>query len=98
MAKKSAEKEHKGASDAPDLSSLIKDINSFIKANAKIEVENLGEHDFIPEFLNTGNYALNWAVCGKMLDGGVPMTKVFELFGDPGCLHEDTEIEISIEK
>lgn len=85
MAKKTiAEKEPKSTSEIPDLSSLIKDINSFIKTNAKIEVENLGEHDFIPEFLNTGNYALNWAICGKMLDGGVPMTKVFELFGDPG--------------
>lgn len=84
MAKKAAEKELNSSSNVPDLSSLIKDINSFIKTNAKIEVENLGEHDFIPEFLSTGNYALNWAICGKMLEGGVPMTKVFEMFGDPG--------------
>jgi RecA/RadA recombinase len=85
MAKKTVEKESKKSSViSSDTSSLIKDINSFIKTQTKIEVESLQEHDFIPEFLNSGNYALNWAMCGKMLTGGVPMTKVFELFGDPG--------------
>jgi recombination protein RecA len=79
-----AKKIDKTEKEKDDLSSLIKDINSFIKTNAKIDVESLDDHDFIPEYLSTGNYALNWALSGKMTDGGVPMTKVFEMFGDPG--------------
>ena len=77
MAKK-IEKENVDERDA-----LLKEINSFIKTNAKIDVENLGDHDFFTDYLDSGNYALNWAISGK-LKGGFPMTKCQEMFGDPG--------------
>lgn len=77
MAKK-VEKENLDERD-----SLVKEINSFIKTNAKIDVESLAEHDFFTDYLDSGNYALNWAISGK-LDGGFPMTKTMEMFGDPG--------------
>lgn len=62
---------------------LTKEINAYLKTNTSIEAESVGEHDFIPELLDTGNYALNWAISGK-LTGGFPCTKVSEMFGDPG--------------
>lgn len=77
MAKKTS---HVEASDA-DL--LAKEINSFLKSNTGIEVESIEDHDFTPEYLDTGNYAFNWAISGK-LTAGFPCTKVSEMFGDPG--------------
>ncbi len=62
---------------------LTKEINAYLKTNTLIEAESVGEHDFIPELLDTGNYALNWAISGKLV-GGFPCTKVSEMFGDPG--------------
>lgn len=62
---------------------LAREINSYLKSNSGIEVQSLEEHDFIPEFLDTGNYALNWAISGK-LSGGFPCTKVSEFFGAEG--------------
>lgn len=63
--------------------SLLKEINSFIKTNAKIDVESLEEHDFFPGYLDSGSFALNWAISGQ-LNGGFPMTKCMEMYGDPG--------------
>jgi len=74
-------KKEKG--EVTELDLLQKEINSFIKTNSKIEVESLEDHDFFPEFLDTGNFALNWAICGKF-KGGFPATKCVEMFGAEG--------------
>ncbi len=42
----------------------------------------LGLDAKIPYFVNTGHYALNWALCNNYA-GGWPGGKVVELFGDP---------------
>ena len=60
-------KKEKG--EVTELDLLQKEINSFIKTNSKIEVESLEDHDFFPDFLDTGNFALNWAISGKFKGG-----------------------------
>jgi recombination protein RecA len=67
-----------------DADILAKEINSFLKTNTGIEVESIEDHDFTPEFLDTGNHAFNWAISGN-LKGGFPCTKVSEMFSDPGA-------------
>lgn len=62
---------------------LAKEINSYLKSNSGVEVQSLEDHDFIPEFLDSGNYTLNWAISGQ-LRGGFPCTKVSEMFGAEG--------------
>ena len=80
MSKKTKEeKNNKSEAD-----SFLKELNSYIKSSTKIDIESIGEHDFVPEFLDTGNYALNWACTGKLKDGGIPMTKCIEFFSEPG--------------
>ncbi len=91
MAKKS-----NTSTSASEVDILTKEINAYLKTNTSIEAESIADHDFIPELLDTGNYALNWAISGK-LTGGFPCTKVSEMFGAEGCLDADTEIEFYLE-
>jgi recombination protein RecA len=78
-----AKKNNTISSSASESDLLTKEINAYLKTNTSIEAESVGEHDFIPELLDTGNYALNWAISGKLV-GGFPCTKVSEMFGAEG--------------
>ena len=37
----------------------------------------------VREWVTTGNYALDWAISGKLIGGGFPLGRVVEVFGDP---------------
>lgn len=37
------------------------------------------------EWFSTGNYALDWCISNKLYDGGLPLGRVIELFGDPSA-------------
>jgi len=37
----------------------------------------------VREWVTSGNYALDWAISGKLLGGGFPVGRVVEVFGDP---------------
>jgi len=78
---------------------LQNELNSLIKKNVKgLEIQSLDEVDYVPYFLDSGNYALNWAISGKMIDGGFPASKIIIVYGEAGCLHRDTEIEIQVDE
>ena len=36
-------------------------------------------------WVSTGNYALDWCVSGKLFDGGLPVGRIVEIFGDPSA-------------
>ena len=78
-----AKKSNTTSSSASESDILTKEINAYLKTNTSIEAESIAEHDFFTDYLDSGNYALNWAISGK-LNGGFPMTKTMEMFGDPG--------------
>lgn len=78
---------------------LAAEMNKLIsKKVGDVDTRSLGDLDFVPYYLSTGNLALNWAISGKMLDGGVPASKIFMIYGDPGCLHGDMEVEVMIDE
>lgn len=78
---------------------LAKELNSIVtRSVGDTGIRNLGDVDYVPYYLSTDNLALNWAVSGKMLEGGVPASKVIMVYGEPGCLHGDTEVEVMIDE
>lgn len=58
--------------------------NSFLKTLSGLGVEVRSARDAlqIKGYLDSGNYALNWAISGRML-GGYPLGHCGEIFGDP---------------
>lgn len=59
-------------------------LDEFVKKDLKVEINSLSEVAFVPGYIDTGNYALNWSISGDMLNGGIPRTKIVEWYGDPG--------------
>lgn len=58
---------------------------SWVAALSKsgMEVKSARDALQVKGWLDTGNYALNWAISGRLL-GGYPLGHTGELFGDPG--------------
>jgi RecA/RadA recombinase len=48
------------------------------------------------EFLSTGSTLLDYAIANRK-NGGVPVGRITEIFGNEACVTEDTEIEVIIE-
>lgn len=59
--------------------------NSWMQAlsGAGVHVKSARDALQIRGYLDTGNYALNWAISGRLL-GGYPLGHCGEIFGDPG--------------
>jgi recombination protein RecA len=52
-------------------------------SGAGLEVKSARDALQVKGWLDTGNYALNWAISGRLL-GGYPLGHCGEIFGDPG--------------
>lgn len=60
-------------------------MSSWMKAlkEQKLTVKSARDALQVKGWLDTGNYALNWAISGRLL-GGYPLGHTVEIFGDPG--------------
>lgn len=59
------------------------ELNKIVEKSTGMHIESLEDLDFAPFYISTGNYALNWAISGKLLTGGIPAGKIIEVYGPP---------------
>lgn len=64
---------------------LEKALKSLKKINPDSEYLNNNTLSTIPGFVNTGSYALNAIISGKIKEGGVPIGRITGLSGPSGC-------------
>jgi recombination protein RecA len=62
--------------------SMIDAVVKSVEGSLKRDIRSTPD-DFPIFFIDTGSYALNWAVSGRPLSGGYPGGRVTEIFGDP---------------
>ena len=75
-----------------DIDAIINAVKKdMIKENHEIMVGYEGPTDF----LNTGNYAINYAFSGKP-DGGIPVGFITEIFGDNSCAQTASIVEVIV--
>jgi recombination protein RecA len=55
--------------------------NLFAMIAAATGGDVLSDLDSIKYFIDTGNFAINYACCGKFIDGGVPGNRITEIYG-----------------
>jgi len=61
---------------AIDKKKLDKELDEDLGIKTGVEVP-------VREWVTSGNYALDWAISGKLVGGGFPVGRVVEIFGDP---------------
>lgn len=85
MAKKKTTTERELSSDSSasreEIDSFEKEMIGVLQKDKDIHVEEL-RPNFVPYFIDTGNYALNWICSHKFITGGFPGTKVIMLEGE----------------
>jgi len=61
------------------------ELDKLLKKTIKgVEIESLDDVEYSRGFLSTGNYRFDWAISGSMIAGGIPISKISMIYGDPG--------------
>lgn len=57
---------------------------SFLSKETGVDIRKANQKDFAEFYISSGNYALNWALSHKMIDGGFPGGKIITFEGKSG--------------
>jgi recombination protein RecA len=65
--------------------SLLQNINKqYGDETPMVQLKEEADYGKPRGYIDTGIYALNWIISGKLVDGGYPVGRITELDGDPG--------------
>jgi len=68
-----------------DRGKLLKGLSEDKKLQSVTTGVSLGAERPPLTWITTGNYALDWAIADRLFNGGLPLGRVVELFGDPSA-------------